>query len=158
VGLSVTSDQPRLSFRTHLNECIQGRTLFDVLEVHLPAAEVLPLPAVPTAALKLPGPGHHLLLRSPAQGYLVLLVPGQIGNAVLLEQLLVVAQGQALLPAEGIGVRLFIIPQEAVVLPYHIDVPLVAARFSLRRGVEHVVVEDIVVSLLCGQIVQIHGE
>lgn len=75
------------------------------------------------AAYELTSPRNHFCFRPPTHCDLVLLVAGEITNAVLVEEFRVVFPGQLLLPALGFVV---VVPQEAVILSDNIEIRLVS--------------------------------
>lgn len=85
------------------------------------------------AAYELTCSRNHFCFRPPTHGDFVLLVAGEIANAVLVEEFRVVFPGQLLFPALRSAV-IVVVPQEPVVLSDYVQIRLVSGRLRGNTG------------------------
>merc|ERR1719318_549247 len=111
-----------LKAQSAFNQSILLLPMFRIPKIYLPGSQLLPFLTFLASTDKLPLASHNLSLNSPSHPKLVLLIPGQIYDAVLLEQLVIISLGKLDLPAL-LSFRFS--PKKSVVVSDHINVSLV---------------------------------
>lgn len=127
----VVEAKAALGTEAYLDERRLALAGLDVAKLDLVRTELLSLVAVQRAADELALAGKHFGLRAPAKPDLILSIATQVGETVLLEQLVVVALRESLLVRRLVVV--VGVAYESMRFTQHIGVGLVSRRVAIQR-------------------------